>query len=72
MADCPVNCLENPGSVDKIKWKCVECETDLKSAYDAMVARKIKEAEEKAAEDAARNKGRLSDEQIATRRRLAE
>ena len=26
---CSVNCLDNPDSVDKIKWKCVECETNL-------------------------------------------
>ena len=46
-ANCPAKCLEKPDAVEKINWKCIECGTHLKQAFDALMDARQKEAEEK-------------------------
>lgn len=70
--DCSVNCLENPDSVDKINWKCVECGTNLEKPINKVFAER-KEAAKEAEKIAAENeKGQLTEEEKTHRRSMAE
>ncbi len=69
---CEANCLEHPDAVDKINWKCVECKTDLKSAYDALIVKKEadREAKVKTAAEVLAASGELTEEQKVDRRSM--
>lgn len=67
---CEVNCLEHPDAVEKINWKCVECKTDLKPAYDALMATRNAESTAKLAAEAVSADGELTEEEKASRRSM--
>ena len=68
---CEINCMDHPGSVDKINWKCVECETNLEAACKAEIKDKAEVYQARIAEQEA-NKPGISQAEIDKRRRLAE
>ena len=70
--NCPANCWENPGGVDKIGFKCVECKTDLKDRMAEVHAGRIAATAERIAAEVAASPQTLTDEQIADRRAMSD
>ncbi len=71
MAECIVQCQDHPDSVDKINWKCVECDTDLKGLCESTRKDKQDVATAKAVEAAKPKPGELTEEQIKHRQDMA-
>lgn len=71
-SQCVVNCSENPDSVDKIEWKCVECGTNLEKQINKVFAEREEAAKESEKIAAENEKGQLTEEEKAHRRSMAE
>ena len=67
---CVVNCSENPDSVDKINFKCVECGQDLKSIIENKFKERLNDAKEAEAAAAEKEKGQLTEEEKQHRRSM--
>jgi len=65
---CSQDCLNHPDAVEKINWKCVECKTDLKPAFDVLMAKKDAESKAKLEAEATKNDGELTEEEKQSRR----
>ena len=65
-------CADAPDAVDRINWKCVECDRNLKADCDTKwETKKAEQAAAIVARDATKP-GELTTEQIAHRRAMAE
>ena len=68
--ECSVNCLDNPDSVDKINWKCVECGANLKDPIKEKFAERKTQAKEDEKLAAEKEKGQLTEAEKDHRRSM--